>query len=1777
MSTRPDDRRRIEQIFLAALELPQDDRERYLAGACHGEPETRKLVDDLLRHSEEEGSFLEEPVLGARFDLDELLRGGSSGDAGRTGARSSSTPSTRGRRIGDYELREELGHGGQGYVYLAHDMHLDRDVALKLLPETLSYSERARQRFEREAAAASRLDHPGICTVYEVGEESGIPYIVMQYVRGETLQQRITDCRERADGDSRTPCVDLESGSDSDQETPSSRIASTGSRRVAELVRFGEEAALALHEAHEAGLVHRDVKPANIMVTPGGHAVILDFGLAREDDDDASVFTRTGALLGTRAYMSPEQVSPEKGKVRVDRRSDVYSLGVSLYESLTLNRPFADESGEKLFRAILTQEAPDPRKANPAIPQDLAVVLSKAMAKERRHRYQTALELAGDLGRIREFKPIRARPPSLAYRASRFYRRHQGVCNAAGLGAGVVVALVTYFYALGPWFESREAYAAERDRVRALVDERRELSTGVHDRCAAAESAWAAGRFEEAQARVEALLEQARAVDLRMIEHSDYPEIRPQEEEELATILEHTRESMARALLLDARLGRLGVERRGPEAEGTSSEDRLNRWIESSSRAFVMAAGGNPATASPTAREALITLGDALFRSGQFAQATVPFDMARTLLPSDGDAQAVAIYGGLARALEAGGSFHAAAGAYERIRQIAASDREKARAERTLAIYDDLFPERDYEIVGALMGSGDLDGDGVDELVSRDDGGVLRVYELFGEDRERYTEARLLARTRWQEDEAWSDPPEFCSLIADVWGDDRLEVVFAWSSPKNKVGRLQVFSLAPEPHPVEERLREIAWFPQTEEPGFLSAIDTDRDRRPELWLGQGWFDRRMRAFDLFAHPEIGGTGSVQLTPFFDQAISCDIESFVFREFEDSRPGGEFVLLLGAWTQFRLALARLEYDDESSAELHMVSSMTEQVVGYQSSLHPCPGDDEAVLLLHSPSQWGIEQRRLERSHLLDTGFYLCRVEDTFSEPKRLFSRSPDSVESARLRARTGSILSCVLGGVGECLLWLEIGYQPYACRIIPTEALLEEGAVPLLFDGFCASDMSKGDLNGDGDDELYFTPLEDSSIGRRPARKVRVLGLDGTTKIERAPLVEVGSAGLGLGSGTEDWPKMLKYLGCYAQAIEAYRELLEVTDPSDHHEIHRSIADCCRAEGDLERTAEALGRAAELGNVWEVTQAQVDRAGVLRELQRWEEAHEALRSADRYGRVTSDLRTLRAEIEGALERMASWPLVPFSSERVPLITNPLVCAPHEEGVSLLGASMYRTRLLYPLHYRGGRFEIHLEVNPLRADWQTTTSIVLARDLVSPEEDDRLRVEGDGGRIVQVRLKSDGSSLVPIRFINAFGPKGSPLVKLPTCLIPEGDFRYELGEPFEIVITYLPFTRQIQVDIGGDPRAPLWRKWWLIDQPLEPGETVWLGIGAGVEARNAIALQCENEIRDLTVLASHLEPVDFQPRSAWEHLLVGNGLFARGDHESAIASYDAALPMLEAAETGEATQTERASRSAALFWRALALRHASPGAEVGVTDLRRAFHLAPLGCLRRLQESGSRLSESDLALLRRVFEEEVLADSTDLAGELVRFLDPERDDGQAVLDPLEELPEVLIDAFGPTFCGDLFTSRPELAGRSAHQLELSRAELLMTKGECARGLEAFERLIDDRSSATLHEDRVTMLRWMGGCPDEDPLHPCNRRCAPNRERFIRDALPELGAAADELDETRGRPFYNLAKLAFLDGGRADAERLLATILEHDPTPALRSDAELLLQRLRAGEVR
>lgn len=362
-------------------------------------------------------------------------------------------------RLGDFRLLEPLGGGGMGVVYRAREEPLGREVALKLIRPDHLYFPGARAWFQREIEAIASLQHPGIVPIYRVGEADGMPFFAMELVAGVSLAQAIG--RVRRVPQERLVAADLAQAVGVTGRALSGPFALGGwvDACVAVVLQVGE----ALAHAHARGVVHRDVKPSNVMLTPDGRARLVDFGLASRSG--AQKLTRTGATMGSLAYMAPEQVRGE----RVDARVDVYALGVTLYELLTLQEPFVEESSDALRAAIQRGQPKSIRGLNRKVAWDVETVCLHAMAPEVHRRYATMAEFIADLRRLMLREPIAARRPGLALRARRLVQRHPTAMAAGVLGALLCTVLPTAL-----WWQQR---AANRQISAALARAEAEAET----------------------------------------------------------------------------------------------------------------------------------------------------------------------------------------------------------------------------------------------------------------------------------------------------------------------------------------------------------------------------------------------------------------------------------------------------------------------------------------------------------------------------------------------------------------------------------------------------------------------------------------------------------------------------------------------------------------------------------------------------------------------------------------------------------------------------------------------------------------------------------------------------------------------------------------------------------------------------------------------------------------------------------------------------------------------------------------------------------------------------------------------------------------------------------------------------------------------------------------------------------------------------------------------------------------------------------------------------
>jgi len=428
-----DRNKRIEDLFHEAMNIDPAERDRFLVEACADDPLLLKLIKSLIKTTYETGILSTTPI------VDKFAKIAARDELSSADSKTVTDPPFE--RLGKYKLIRRLGEGGMGVVYLAEQESLGRHVALKVIRSDRLGSPEIAARFSREARIIAGIQHPNIVTVHESGEEKGVHYFAMELLSGMGLDEKF---HQTASQNKKMP--------------------------IPEFLDWLHEIANALSCAHEAGVVHRDVKPSNIRITPDNKAMLMDFGIARHLD--LSTLTITGEFRGTPHYASPEQI---KAKGRgIDARTDIYALGVTLYEGVTGRVPFVGETTEQVFHQILEVEPIPPRRLNPALSRDLNTIIVKAMEKEPARRYQSMVELADDLHRFRKNEQISAKPAGFGTRLWKRVRRNPTLSATAGVAFLALLALIVSL----PWYLVQ--ITRERNTAEARYDEIIRLSDGKH-------------------------------------------------------------------------------------------------------------------------------------------------------------------------------------------------------------------------------------------------------------------------------------------------------------------------------------------------------------------------------------------------------------------------------------------------------------------------------------------------------------------------------------------------------------------------------------------------------------------------------------------------------------------------------------------------------------------------------------------------------------------------------------------------------------------------------------------------------------------------------------------------------------------------------------------------------------------------------------------------------------------------------------------------------------------------------------------------------------------------------------------------------------------------------------------------------------------------------------------------------------------------------------------------------------------------------------------------
>jgi tetratricopeptide (TPR) repeat protein/serine/threonine protein kinase len=368
-----------------------------------------------------------------------------------------------GQKLGDFEIVKLIGRGGMGAVFLAHQISLDRDVALKVVSDISGARGKSLERFKREAKVLAKISHPNIVPIYEVGEQGPYSYFAMEHIKGVSLDKILTSIRNAKPGDKASDIMHkcLESQAevyDVKQQTDSGTVAEIDTEYIINISKMIIDIATALDYAHKIGILHRDVKPSNILIDSNGTPKLVDFGLARVETQQT--ITISGEFFGTPNYVSPEQINKPEN---VDCRSDVYSLAATYYECLTLHPPFEGNTVNETLTRVISKEALPPKKYCPRLSNDFNTVLLHALEKSQEDRYQNAADFAADIENVLDFKPITAKRPSITTKAYKILRREP-------LKIGLVVIMLLMAGIFGYWSISYKIKNETRAEAKQLFD-----------------------------------------------------------------------------------------------------------------------------------------------------------------------------------------------------------------------------------------------------------------------------------------------------------------------------------------------------------------------------------------------------------------------------------------------------------------------------------------------------------------------------------------------------------------------------------------------------------------------------------------------------------------------------------------------------------------------------------------------------------------------------------------------------------------------------------------------------------------------------------------------------------------------------------------------------------------------------------------------------------------------------------------------------------------------------------------------------------------------------------------------------------------------------------------------------------------------------------------------------------------------------------------------------------------------------------------------------------
>ncbi|MHC5079778.1 MAG: protein kinase domain-containing protein, partial [Planctomycetota bacterium] len=766
------------------------------------------------------------------------------------------------REIGPYRILEEIGRGGMGVVYRAFHSELKREVALKVLIAGEDASEEAISRFHREAESVAKLGHhPNIVPIYDIGKvvgafrETPLHYFAMHFVEGKPLDRLIDD----------------------GEVTP---------KRAAFIAR---KVAQALEHAHQHGVLHRDVKPANILLTADGEPQITDFGLAKDVLSDEKV-TRTGTTMGSPNYMSPEQAD---GRIEeIDHRTDIYGLGATLYEMLATRPPFEGATVVNIIQKVILHEPVSPRKWNPACPPDLDTICLKALEKNPGRRYASASAMAEDLRRFLESEPIQARPASFAYRFSKRVRRNPAAYGVAMVGSLLLFAAGTFFLGFQPAMERASEIRAERSLLDTAWAERITPQTRAEALLAKARKAFEAGEYAACAQRCKEV--EDRYGDLQGSDFKAMPPIRYPAllgEEKYAVLKEPYSFPLAEAAALRAHA----------LAAVKDEEGARGAWARAYWRARAGRPGGKALAEKDTEilKTALAELGRRLLDRKEFRRARGTFEEALTRFPEPKGGPGTF---GLARALLGLNRLEEARDAFQSCRAGGGfKDERQTYAEEVVDLLRTILPETRFPhpaagkiMIGCHPLPFDVDEDGREEILwftcEKGTGLRVRVQGYRNGKMEVLHTQTLPTVGDWRQRQGY-----LLATSADLERDGKKEVVAYLCETKDRNAEIDVFRWRRGKFHRVFFLRDTChtW------PKMIRSGDLDRDGREEVLVA-------------FHNPQ-GAVRIYRGTPEgLAISLTLDLESFPYglEVWEGEKPG-QLVLSMGPYNSYRIVNLHLD--------------------------------------------------------------------------------------------------------------------------------------------------------------------------------------------------------------------------------------------------------------------------------------------------------------------------------------------------------------------------------------------------------------------------------------------------------------------------------------------------------------------------------------------------------------------------------------------------------------------------------------------------------------------------------------------------------------------------------------------------------------------------------------------------------------------------------------------------------------------------------------------------